>query len=110
MLHGVSMERRGKAEHEKSLEQYINKARRNGIKIIDLAGKSPDAIEAYFENGKIKLRAVEVLPIRWMRGQQRWQKSFTNIQKKESYRMFDDVKIITYKLEYSKPSTHDDTQ
>lgn len=95
------MMRRGKEEHEKALADYINKCRH---KIVDLAGKSPDAIEAIFENGKIKLIAVEVLPIRWQKGQQRWGKTFSHKQKLDSYRMFDEVKIITYKLNYSKPT------
>ena len=104
MLHRVSMnyhiERRGKEEHEQALKNYIENCKN---KIIDLAGKSPDAIEVYYDKGELKLRAVEVLPIRWNKGQNRWQKAFTFKDKKYSYRMFDDVKIITYKLEYSKP-------
>jgi len=94
-------ERRGKEEHEKALSDYIENSKN---KIIDLAGKSPDAIEAILVDGEIILRAVEVLPIRWAKGQQRWQKSFTHTNKEYSYRMFDEVKIITYKLNYSKPS------
>ena len=93
-------ERRGKEEHEEALKKYIDSCPN---KIIDLAGKSPDAIEAYLENGEIKLRAVEVLPSRWSKGQKVWKKSFTYKQKKESYRRFDDVLIISYKLHYSKP-------
>jgi len=92
--------KRGKEEHEKALEDYIKNCPN---KIIDLAAKSPDAIEAIYEDGGIKLIAVEVLPIRWAKGQQRWQKTFTHKQKEVSYRMFDKVKIITYKLAYSKP-------
>jgi len=93
-------ERRGKEEHESALREYILNC---SNKILDLAGKSPDAIEAIIENGEVKLIAVEVLPVRWVKGQKRWQKTFTHKQKKESYRMFDEVKIIPYKLLYSKP-------
>mgnify|MGYP001619635147 CR=1 FL=1 len=92
-------ERRGKEEHEQALRDYISNCKN---KIIDLAGKSPDAIEAYVENGEIKLRAVEVLPIRWSSGQKVWKNTFSHIQKIDSYRRFDDVRIITYRLEYSK--------
>ena len=93
-------ERRGKEEHEKALRNYIVNCQN---KIIDLAGKSPDAIEAQIQpDGTIKLIAIEVLPIRWIQRRKRWQKSFTHAQKEESYRMFDDVKIINYKLNYSK--------
>ena len=92
--------KRGNEEHEKALTEYITNCKN---KIIDLKAKSPDAIEAVIEKGKIKLIAVEVLPIRWSTGQNKWKKTFTHKQKIESYRMFDEVKIITYKLEYSKP-------
>ncbi len=95
--------KRGKIEHERALNDYIKNCPN---KIIDLASKSPDAIEAIYEEGKIKLIAVEVLPIRWQKGQQRWQKTFTHKQKLESYRMFDKVKIITYKLHYSKAENY----
>lgn len=54
--------KRGKIEHERALNDYIKNCPN---KIIDLASKSPDAIEAIYEEGKIKLIAVEVLPIRW---------------------------------------------
>jgi len=94
------LERRGKEEHEKALADYITNCPN---KIIDLAGKSPDAIEAYLDNGEIKLKAIEVLPLRWSTGQNRWKKTFTHKQKEESYRMFDEVNIITYQLLYSKP-------
>lgn len=95
-------QRRGKEEHETALKNYIDNCKN---KIIDLAGKSPDAIEVYIQNNEIKLRAIEVLPIRWSTGQQVWKNAFTFKQKQESYRMFDDVKIIPYKLEYTKPIT-----
>lgn len=93
-------ERRGKEEHESALREYISNC---SNKILDLAGKSPDAIEAIVVDGKVQLIAIEVLPIRWAKGQKRWQKTFTHKQKEESYRMFDEVKIIPYKLLYSKP-------
>ena len=92
-------ERRGKEEHEQALRDYIENCRN---KIIDLAGKSPDAIEAYLEDGKIKLRAIEVLPRRWNPRKGIWKKTFSGKQKTELYRMFDDIRIIDYKLEYSK--------
>lgn len=93
-------ERRGKEEHEQALKNYIDSCPN---KIIDLAGKSPDAIEAYFEDGQIKLRAVEVLPVRWNRGKGIWKKTFSHKQKEELYRMFDHVRIVPYRLLYSKP-------
>lgn len=94
------IERRGKTEHEKALQEYISNSKN---KIIDLAGKSPDAIEVFVdEMGDIKIRAIEVLPVRWSKGQEIWKKTFTHKQKEESYRMFDEVKIITYKLQYTK--------
>lgn len=96
----IKNERRGKQEHEEALQNYISKCKN---KIIDLAGKSPDAIEVYFDNGEIKLRAIEVLPIRWSTSYNVWKNTFTHKEKKETYRMFDEVKIITYKLKYSKP-------
>ena len=95
-------ERRGKEEHEKELQTYIQKRQAENIKIIDLAGKSPDAIEAIIENGKIKLIAVEVLPSRWNNTRKYWKITFSEKNKKDSYRMFDDVKIIKYKLQYTK--------
>lgn len=95
------IERRGKEDHESTLRNYIEKCPN---KIIDLSGKSPDGIEAYIDNGEIKLRAIEVLPVRWNKGKQIWKKTFTHKQKEESYRMFDDVKIITYRLHYTKPN------
>lgn len=95
--------RRGKEEHEKALQEYIEKAKKDHKKIIDLCGKSPDAIEVIIENGKIKLIAVEVLPIRFNLSHNIWKKTFSHSQKRELYRMFDEVKIITYKLLYTKP-------
>jgi len=92
-------ERRGKEEHEKALKDYLDNCTN---KILDLAGKSPDAIEVYLENGDIKLRAIEVLPYRWNKRKNIWKKTFSEKQKIESYRKFDDVRIITYKLDYSK--------
>jgi len=92
--------KRGKEEHEKALQNYIKKCQN---KIIDLAAKSPDAIEAVYEDGVIKLIAIEVLPVRWNKSKSYWKKTFTHKQKEESYRMFDKVKIINYKLQYSKP-------
>jgi len=94
---------RGKREHEDSLQKYIESQRSKGIKIIDLGAKSPDAIEAHLENDKIKLIAIEVLPLRWNKGKKFWKKTFTHKQKQDSYSMFDEVKIITYKLDYSRP-------
>lgn len=91
--------RRGKEEHERALSEYVMSCEN---KIIDLKGKSPDAIEAYVEDGKIKLRAIEVLPLRWDLKNKRWKKTFTMKGKEYSYRMFDEVKFVTYLLEYSK--------
>lgn len=96
-------ERRGKIEHENALNEYVENIKKDpNKKIIDLAGKSPDAIEVNYVNGKIEIIAIEVLPIRWNRGKNTWKATFTHTQKKESYRMFDKVKIITYKLQYTK--------
>ena len=96
-------ERRGKIEHENALNDYIQKVRRNNSsKIIDLAGKSPDAIEVNYDNGELHIIAIEVLPVRWNKNYNTWKATFTHKHKKESYRMFDEVKIITYKLEYTK--------
>lgn len=93
------MERRGKEEHETALREYIENCPN---KILDLAGKSPDAIEAVIVDGKVKLIAVEVLSVRWINSKNIWKKNFTHAQKQESYRMFDEVKILTYKALYTK--------
>jgi hypothetical protein len=93
-------QRRGKEEHEKALKEYIENCTN---KILDLSGKSPDAIEAYFAiDGSIKLRAVEVLPLRWNEKTKSWKKTWTYNAKISIYDMFDDVRIIGYNLEYTK--------
>lgn len=92
-------ERRGKEEHESALKEYISNCPN---KIIDLAGKSPDAIEAFIVDGEVVLRAVEVLPARWNARHNRWKKTYSHKQKIDIYRMFDEVKIVPYRLEYSK--------
>lgn len=97
-------QRRGKELHEEKLKEYISNCNN---KIIDLAGRSPDAIEAVIENGKVRLIAVEVLPSRWAKGKKVWKKSFTHKHKEYSYRMFDEVKIINYKADYTKKPTAD---
>ena len=86
--------RRGKELHEQELQKFIEQMQKEGIKIIDLAGKSPDAI--MIKDGK--LVAVEVLPIRWSRSYQAYKHSWTYKQKQESYGMFDEVVILEYKL------------
>ncbi len=96
----VLIERRGKELHEEKLKEYISNCKN---KIVDLAGKSPDAIEAVIENGKVKLIAVEILPSRFNKNKNSWQKTFTYKDKEYSYRMFDEVKIITYRADYTKP-------
>lgn len=94
----MKSERRGKELHEKELRRYLEEAKSKGRKIIDLAGKSPDAIEVRLEYGKLKLIAIEVLPSRWSTTYKSWKHAWTYKQKQYSYRMFDEVKILEYRL------------
>jgi hypothetical protein len=100
----IKNQRRGKIEHEEALQGYINSVKSKGGKIIDLAGKSPDAIEVVIEDGNIKILAIEALPIRWNKGKNFWKKTYSHKAKRELYSMFDEIRIIEYKLAYSKPS------
>jgi hypothetical protein len=90
--------KRGNNLHEEELQRYIQQAKSEGRKIIDLAARSPDAIEAIIVNGQIELIAIEVLPSRWSNRYKAWKHPWTFKQKEESYRMFDKVKILGYKL------------
>lgn len=90
--------RRGKELHEEKLQEYIKECEQKNIKIIDLAGKSPDAIQAELIDGKIVLTAVEVVPTRFSTSYNTWKKSWSYKNKQETYHMFDKVKMLEYKI------------
>lgn len=92
-INGQNKMKRGKDLHETELQEFIQRMRSEGKKIIDLAGKSPDAIMV--KDGK--LIAVEILPSRFSKSKQKWVHSWSYKEKKEIYSMFDDVIIIEYK-------------
>ena len=86
------MARIGSMEHELKLVDQLKKMVEDGWKVINLRGLSPDAIAV--KDGKIV--AVEVLGMSYKKGRG-YQHSWTYKGKKESYSMFDDVIIKTFK-------------
>lgn len=84
--------KKGGERHEKKLKEVIQEFKRKGYKVVDLEGKSPDAI-AVKDN---VVCAVEVLG-RVHRKNRGWKKDFTIIQKKSLYSMFDKVFIRTFR-------------
>lgn len=82
--------RRGNEEHEKILKETINEYEQGGWRVIDLEGKSPDAI-ATKDN---KIIAIEILGKSYKNG--KWKKSHTTTEKEDIYYMFDEVVIKTF--------------
>jgi len=87
----INMGRIGNKQHEKVLRETIEKLEKDGYHVVNLKGKSPDAI-ATKDN---KLIAVEVLGETYRKG--KWKKSWTYTQKEDDYSMFDDILIRTFK-------------
>lgn len=94
------MTKKGNEQHEKELQRACKELRSDGWKVIDLEGRSPDAIAVKEE----KVVAVEVLmKYKIERNDNdhrryRWKFSggFTLTQKKNIYKMFDDVLFFFY--------------
>lgn len=84
--------KKGKEEHEALLKKTIRELEAEGWRVVDLEGKSPDAVAA--KDGKII--AVEILGQRWIPGTG-WKQRWTYKAKKENYSMFDDVVIKVFK-------------
>lgn len=87
--------KKGDELHEKKLQEYVEQARLEGRKVIDLEAKSPDAIEVIVDKNCIKVVAIEVLPHTThptRKGHHGW----THKQKQNTYKMFDEVRIIEY--------------
>lgn len=82
----------GSKKHEEVLKLYITELEEEGFKVIDLKGKSPDAI-AVKDN---KVCAVEVLGSTYRKGKG-WHKGWTRKHKQTQYSMFDDVFIRVFK-------------
>ena len=85
------MGRIGNKQHEKVLKETIEKLEEKGYRVVDLKGKSPDAV-ATKDN---KLIAVEILGETHRKG--KWKKSWTYTQKEDDYSMFDDIIIKTFR-------------
>lgn len=95
------MTKKGSIAHENALQDKIREMRGKGWRVIDLDGKSPDAIGV--KDGKII--AIEVLKkIKTERRNPdtirthgryvwRYQGGMTQSQKREIYSMFDDVEF-----------------
>lgn len=55
------MTKRGNKPHEKALSLSMLGHRLLGHRVIDLQGKTPDAIEVYIQNGKPIINVIEVM-------------------------------------------------
>jgi hypothetical protein len=88
--------RRGSKQHEEELTKTVVLLEKEGWRVIDLNGMSPDAIA--IKNGKVV--AVEVLGKDWRNHPKTIRRelhgSWTYAGKKKQYAMFDDVKIVTF--------------
>lgn len=97
------MAKKGNPQHELELQRACKELRVEGWKVIDLEGRSPDAIAV--KDGKII--AVEVLmKYKIERNDNdhrryRWKFSggFTLNQKRNIYKMFDDIEFFFYEKE-----------
>ena len=90
----IVMGRIGSKQHESELKQYMETLEKNGFKVINLKGCSPDAI-AVKDN---KIYAVEVLGSQYRNGKG-WHKSWTVKKKTEQYEMFDDLFIHVFRYQ-----------
>lgn len=86
----------GKKQHEDLLKKTIKEMEEKGWKVIDLKGRSPDAIAAKNENDKVKIIALEILGMSYNEGKG-WHKSWTYKEKMDNYSMFDEVIIKKFK-------------
>jgi hypothetical protein len=88
--------RRGSKQHEDELRKTIASLEKEGYRVIDLCGYSPDAIA--IKDGKII--AVEVLGKQWRKSPtgnaEQLHAGWTHSGKKKQYMMFDDLKIVTF--------------
>lgn len=96
--------KKGSQEHENEVQRFLDELKKDGYKVINLNGKSPDGIAV--KNGKIF--AVEVLKkikterknydssMHHGRYIHRFSGGFTMAQKRSTYDMFDDVLFSTY--------------
>jgi len=87
------MSKTGGKKHEKLLKETIKKLEKEKYRVIELKGKSPDAIAV--KNNKIV--AVEILGVSYNYKKKRWHKSWTYTQKEDNYSMFDRVIIKKFK-------------
>ena len=84
--------RHGSLQHMKAVHKNIAELEKKGYRVIDLQGKSPDAIALKDE----KIIAVEILGRQYKKGKG-WKKKWTHAQKKKNYDMFDDVIIFSFR-------------
>jgi hypothetical protein len=88
--------RRGSKQHEEELKKTMLELQKEGYRVIELRGHSPDAI-AIKDN---RIIAVEVLGQCWRNNPKyhydELHSGWTYAGKKKQYSMFDDVKIVTF--------------
>ena len=81
----------GNEQHGLLLNETIRELEAEGWRVVDLKGKSPDAVAA--KDGK--LIAIEVLGQSWTK--KGWKGNWTFRSKKANYSMFDDVLIKVFR-------------
>lgn len=84
--------RHGSTQHMREVQKHIDELIKKGYRVIDLQGKSPDAIALKDD----KIYAVEVLGRQYKRGKG-WIKKWSHVSKKKNYDMFDDVIIFSFR-------------
>ncbi len=91
----VYMGKHASKEHDEALEFYIRTAKTLHRRVIDLCDKSPDAIEVYIQDGKIRINVIEIMH---KQNDNLHKLSGLAKQKKELYEGlgFDEVKIYQY--------------
>ena len=93
--------KKGGYAHELTLRIFKDASESEGKRVIDLAGKSPDLIEAFVKDGKVVINAIDAVNANTKGKKPR--SKYDNIShlkwKKKLYEAlgFDEVKIIPYK-------------
>ena len=82
----------GSEQHEKELNEEIERLENKGYRVINLEGKSPDAIA--IKDGKVV--AVEVLGVSYYKKNHTFKGTFSIKQKLGTYHMFDGVMIKNF--------------